>query len=89
MMIATVTSVARMPMILPTDYDAVRAAILTCNILDFSAVRLVMIRDTLHLSDLIVSESLVEELSTRDTVTSVAGPFEMEFDENGTIQPLF
>ena len=88
-LIATVTKVARMPMILPTDYDAVRAAILTCNILDFSAVRLVMIRDTLHLRDLIVSESLIEELSNRGGVTSVAGPFEMEFDENGTIQPLF
>ena len=88
-LIATVTTVARMPMILPTDYDAVRAAILTCNILDFSTVRLVMIRDTLHLRDLIVSEALLEELSTKGTVTSVAGPFEMEFDEDGTIQPLF
>ena len=88
-LIATVTSVARMPMILPTDHDAIRAAILTCNILDFNRVRLVMIRDTLHLGDLIVSESLVEELSAKTTVTSVEGPFEMEFDDSGTIVPLF
>ncbi len=88
-LIATVTSVARMPMILPNDYDAIRAAILTCNILDFTKVRFVMIRDTLHLGDLIVSESLVEELSSKAMVTSVDGPFEMEFDENGTLQPLF
>ena len=88
-LIATVTNVARMPMILPTDYDAIRAAILTCNILDFSKVQLVMIRDTLHLRDLVVSESLVEELSARTAVTSVEGPFEMKFDDNGTIEPLF
>ncbi len=88
-LIATVTTVARMPMILPTDYDAIRAAILTCNILDFSRVRMVMIRDTLHLRDLIVSESLIHELSARAAITSVAGPFEMEFDEGGTVQPLF
>ena len=34
-LIATVTSVARLPMILPTDLDAVKAAILTCNIHGF------------------------------------------------------
>ncbi len=88
-LIATVTSVARLPMILPTDRDVIRAAILTCNILDFSKVRLVVIRDTLHLGELIVSESLVDELSAKPMVTSVEGPFDMEFDENGTIVPLF
>ena len=88
-LIATVTSVAKIPMILPTDYDVIRAAILSCNIMDFSKVRLVMIRDTLHLRDLIVSESLVEELSGKAMVTSVKGPFELEFENNGTILPLF
>ncbi len=88
-LIATVTSVARMPMILPTDFDAVRAAILTCNILDFDAVRLVRIRDTLHLGELLVSEALVEEVSAKPNVTSVEGPFPMEFDDSGCVLPLF
>ncbi len=88
-LIATVTSVARMPMILPTDYDAIRAAILTCNILDFSKVRLVRIRDTLHLRDLLVSEALVEELSAKAGFTLVEGPFTMEFDAENTIRPAF
>ena len=87
-LVATVTSVARMPMILPTDYDAIRAAILTCNIIDFSAVRLVRIRDTLHLGELLVSEPLVEEVSAKSNVTSVEGPVEMKF-ENGTALPVF
>jgi len=88
-LIATVTNVARLPMILPTDYDVIRAAILTCNILDFSTVRLVRIRDTLHLRDLIVSESLVEELSAKAAVISVEGPFAMKFDGDGMVQPEF
>ncbi|MGA7277472.1 MAG: lactate racemase domain-containing protein [Desulfocapsaceae bacterium] len=87
-LIATVTSVARLPMILPTDLDAVKAAILTCNIHDFSKVRLVRIRDTLHLGELLVSEALVDEVSAKPNVTSVEGPLELKF-KNGTIEQMF
>lgn len=87
-LVATVTSVARLPMILPTDLDAVKAAILTCNIQDFGKVRLVRIRDTLHLGELLVSEALVDEVSARPNVTSVEGPLELSF-EKGRIQAVF
>lgn len=87
-LIATVTSVARLPMILPTDLDAVKAAILTCNIHDFSKVRLVRIRDTLHLGELLVSEALVDEVSAKPNVTSMEGPLELKF-KNGTIEQMF
>jgi hypothetical protein len=87
-LIATVTSVARLPMILPTDLDAVKAAILTCNIHDFNKVRLVRIRDTLHLGELLVSEALVDEVSAKPNVTSVQGPLELKF-KNGTIEQMF
>jgi len=87
-LVATVTSVARLPMVLPTDFDVIRAAIMASNIPDFEKVRLVRIRDTLHLRDLIVSESLVDEVSGKANVTSVEGPFEMIFN-NGTVQEDF
>lgn len=87
-LIATVTSVARLPMILPTDYDAIRAAILTCCIMDFNKVRLVRIRDTLHLGEMLVSEALVEEVSAKANVISVEGPVAMEFTD-GTALPVF
>jgi hypothetical protein len=81
--------VARLPMILPSDFDVMRAAILTCNIIDFSKVRMVRIRDTLHLGELLVSEALVEDFSTKDSVVSVDGPLRMEFDESGNSLPVF
>ncbi len=87
-LIATVTSVARLPMILPTDHDAIKAAILTCNIMDFSRVRMVRIRDTLHLGEMLVSEALVDEVSAKKNVVSVEGPLEMKF-ESGTALPVF
>jgi hypothetical protein len=87
-LIATVTSVARLPMILPTDHEAIKAAILTCNIMDFSRVRLVRIRDTLHLGEMLVSEALVDEISAKKNVVSVEGPLAMRF-EKGTALPVF
>mgnify|MGYP001812955592 CR=1 FL=1 len=87
-LIATVTEVARLPMMLPTDYDAIRAAILTCNIIDFSQVRMVRIRDTLHLGELLVSEAMVDEVSAKTNIVGVEGPLEMKF-ENGTALPVF
>ena len=87
-LIATVTSVARLPMILPTDHDAIKAAILTCNIMDFSRVRMVRIRDTLHLGEMLVSEALVDEVSAKKNVVSVEGPLEMKF-ESGTALTVF
>jgi len=87
-LIATVTTVVKIPMILPTDFDVIRAGILTSNILDFESVRLVRIRDTLHLSEFIVSESLVEELSAKVSISSIDGPFEMQF-QNGILSEGF
>ena len=47
---------------LEDDVDAVSAAILTCEAPDLGQVRLVRVRNTLHLDELLVSESLVAEV---------------------------
>lgn len=85
---ATVTSVARLPMVLATDYDVIRASILTSNVLDFNTVRFVRIRDTLHLSEMLISESLRDEMASKANVTIVEGPFAMKF-HNGMVQEVF
>ena len=87
-LVATVTSVARLPMVLATDYDAIRAAIMTCNILDFQDVRLMRIRDTLHLGDLLVSAPLLNDFRDRPEVQIDDTPFEMSFAD-GAIVDLF
>ena len=51
-------------------------------------MRLVRIRDTLHLGELLVSEALVDEVSAKPNVTSMQGPLELKFI-NGTIEPMF
>jgi hypothetical protein len=53
---------AQIPIVLEDDVDAVSAAILTCEAPVLGQVRLVRVRNTLHLDDLLVSESLVAEV---------------------------
>ena len=52
---------AQIPITLADDADAVAAAILTSDVPDASTLRLVRIRNTLHLGDLLVTEPLLEE----------------------------
>jgi hypothetical protein len=78
---------AQLPIALPTDRDAVAAAILTCGRADLDRVRLVRLRDTLDLAELLVSESLADEVDRNPRLEIVGGPAAMSFDEEGRIEP--
>ena len=53
---------SRLPMVLPTDDDAIKAALSMCGKPPTEPKRVVRIRSTLHLTDLWVSEPLLAEL---------------------------
>ena len=48
------------PVVMPTEEDALRAAIVTSRCPDWSKAKVVRIKDTLHLVDIEVSESLLD-----------------------------
>lgn len=85
---ATVSNAAKMPLVMNTDFDAIRAAIQTCNSLDLTSPRLVRILDTLHLSRMMISEALLEEVKSSLDVVSIEGPVEMTFTD-GVVDPVF
>ena len=47
---------------LANDRQALKAAIKTCNILDFTKVKMVRIKNTLEISEIEVSEALLDEV---------------------------
>jgi len=75
----------KIPMVLPDDRSAIRAAIKTCLIWDKTRVRLVRIRDTLSLSEMEVSESLLPEIENDPRLQIVEGPYELAFDAEGNL----
>jgi hypothetical protein len=79
---STVVGTVKLPMFLDTGELAVKAAIKTCNAFDLTGVRLVRIKNTLHLKDIWISESLLHEARQRDDIEIVTEPLLMDFSEN-------
>lgn len=51
------------------NFDALRLAIKTCTKIDYSKVRVAKNRDTLHLSQIEISESLLDDVKYRKNYT--------------------
>ncbi|TNJ64385.1 DUF2088 domain-containing protein [Paenibacillus hemerocallicola] len=70
---------------LENDYYAIKAAVKTCNILDYNACRLVRIRDTLHLGEIQISAGMLDEARSHPDIEVLTGPGEWHFDEEGNV----
>ncbi|WP_168121555.1 lactate racemase domain-containing protein [Paenibacillus sp. HB172176] len=80
---STVCAPTKQATTLANDRDAIKAAVKTCNILDYTTCRLVRIKDTLHLGVIEISESMLEEAKANDRIEILEGPYEWQFDEEG------
>ena len=72
-------------MVMPTDADAVAAALLTCGRHDTANARVVRVRSTLELDEMLVSESLLEEVLARDGLDQIGELKPMCFEEAGQL----
>ena len=79
---STVVKPTHLPTVLNNDMEAIRAAIKTCNALDISKAKVVRIKDTLHLDEIYISESLISEAVNNKNVMLISNPEEMIFDNN-------
>ena len=82
---STVVGPTAIPTTLDSDLDAIRAAVKTSNALNLARVRLVRIKNTLHLGELLISESLLDEARAMPNVTVLSEPLPMNFDAQGNL----
>jgi hypothetical protein len=73
----------RVPMAMPSDRQAIEAAVSTCNHPDLGTLCMGRISNTLHLEELHVSETLLKALSKPADV--LEGPLEWPFDPDGNL----
>ena len=83
---STVVGPTAIPTTLDCDRDAIRAAVKTSNALDLSQVRLVRIKNTLQLNEIMISTALLPEAQALTNVTILSEPFMMQFDEQGNLR---
>ncbi len=84
---STVVVPCRTPVVLDDDRDAILAAVKTCNAPDLATVRAVRIKDTLHLKEIEISESMLAEAASIPELEVLSPPSEMTFDEGGNLLP--
>nr|WP_309099483.1 lactate racemase domain-containing protein [Fredinandcohnia onubensis] len=82
---STVVAPTKIATTLPNDKEAIQAAIKTCNILDFTTVKMVRIKDTLHVSEIEVSEALLDYIKQHPNMEQASDLYDFDFDENGNL----
>lgn len=82
---STVCSPTKIATTLENDEYALKAAVKTCNVLDYSKCRLVRIQDTLHLGEIWISEALLSEAIDHPQITILGEAEELQFDEEGNL----
>lgn len=76
---------AAIPMSLANDRELVDKAMFALKARNPETVRLVYVKNTLHLEDVWVSGPVFEELRYNPNCTLLEGPFALDFDRNGKL----
>ncbi|HVA90702.1 MAG TPA: lactate racemase domain-containing protein [Chloroflexota bacterium] len=84
---STVAQPVALPMVLPSDRLALAAALLTCNAVG-RPPRLLRIANTLHLGELLLSESLLDDTRADSRLELLDEPADPPFDEEGNLRDL-
>jgi hypothetical protein len=80
-----VLAAARIPINLPTDYEAIQVTLKTCARVDHPKSRIVWIKNTLSLEKIFASESLLPEIRKNSQLEILGDPKPMSFDEKGNL----
>lgn len=79
------TDGAKLPMIFDNQELAIKAAVKTAISADKEHLKMIHIRDTLHIADIEISEALLDEARKIPELEILGKPEEMKFNENGNL----
>jgi hypothetical protein len=82
---STVCAPTKIATTLENDFYAIKAAVKTCNILDYTKCKLVRIQDTLHLGEIEISVNLLDAARVHPDIEILTEPYELSFNAEGNI----
>lgn len=82
---STLVEKSRIPIVLPHDLDAVRAVVSTSWSRTDLETKLCVIRSTLHLDEVLISDALLPELERSGRAEAVGERFALRFDGDGRL----
>ncbi len=75
----------QLPIVMPTDVDAICASVLTCGRGDPENVRVVRIANTLEIGTIEVSETLLDAVRANPRLEILSAPYPWVFDASGNL----
>ncbi|ORC37959.1 hypothetical protein B4O97_02890 [Marispirochaeta aestuarii] len=85
MLTSTVITPGKIAMVMEDDELAIKAAIKTCTNIEKKTVRIVLIKNTLSLDELYISEAMQQEAMETEGVEIVENARKMKFDNEGNL----
>ncbi len=82
---STSLNAAKIPIVMNTEKEAIIVALRTCNRITISQAKIVLIKNTLELDRILVSESALEDIKTRSDIEVLGEAKDIGFDVQGNL----
>jgi len=82
---STSLTAAKIPVVMNTEKEAIVVALRTCNGINLSQAKIVLIKNTLELDRILVSEPVLEDIKTRGDIEVLAEDKDFAFDDQGKL----
>ena len=82
---STVVSGVKVPVILKNDEQAIKSAIFVCTGIDKLKPKIVRIKNSSHIEEIVISEALVEEAKKHPKMKMLEEPKDVVFDKDGNL----
>ena len=79
------SSVYKIPLIVDNERECIQTAMAICLHMDAEHPRIILLKNSLEIEEILISEALVEEAKAQERLTILGEPFALEFDEQGDL----
>lgn len=80
-----ITQAAKIPMVMENDKLAIKAAIKTCSKIDYNNAKIIRIKNTLKLDEILISENLIDDIKNSSNIEIIGEANYMDFDKDGNL----
>jgi len=85
---STTISVDAIPVMMANDRLTIQCAIKTCNRADIEHIQLIRIKDTLHISEILISEAMAQRVRAIRNMEIISDAEDWRFDDDGNLTDL-
>ena len=82
---STALSFSKIPIVMKNDDDTIRLCVKSCTDIDKQNPRIIRIKNTLSLGEILISEAMIPEAVSRPELEILSEPAYLEFDEVGNL----